>query len=115
MEGAQNILVEKKIIKTKEGKLPKEFDLANLTNLFVDQFVTWDEIHRKVVPGSDDVYVRFQYQYQIMKFPYKNNGKLDVLNRMFSREKVSLTKCKYTDEVLLCLGVDDRSSITDGV
>ena len=39
---AQNILVEKKIIETKEGKLPKEFDPNNLTNLFVDQFFTWD-------------------------------------------------------------------------
>ena len=38
VEDAQNIIVEKKIIKTKEGKLPKEFDPANLTNIFVDQF-----------------------------------------------------------------------------
>ena len=37
------------------GKLPKEFDPANLTNLFVDQFVTWDEVHRKVITGSDYV------------------------------------------------------------
>ena len=33
---AKNMLVEKEIIKTKKGKLPKEFDPANLTNLFVD-------------------------------------------------------------------------------
>ena len=33
---SQNILVEKNIIETKEGKLPKEFDPANSTNLFVD-------------------------------------------------------------------------------
>ena len=105
MEEAQNIIVEKKIIKTKEGKLPKEFDPANLTNLFVDQFVTWDEVHRKVIPGSDYVYVRNQYKDHIMKFQRKNNGKFDVLNRTYSREKVTLTKCKYTDEVLLCLGV----------
>ena len=37
---ARNILVENKIIGMKEGKLPKEFDPANLTNFFVDQFVT---------------------------------------------------------------------------
>ena len=42
MGDAQNILFENKTIETKEGKLPKEFDPANLTNLFVDQFVTWD-------------------------------------------------------------------------
>ena len=34
----QNNLVEKKIIETKEGKLPTKFDPANLTNLFFAQF-----------------------------------------------------------------------------
>ena len=39
---AQNILVEKKRIKTKEGKLPKEFDPASSTNLFVEHALrTW--------------------------------------------------------------------------
>ena len=55
---ARNFLVKKKIIETKEDKLPKYFDTANLTNLFVDQFVTWYEVHRKVIPGYDDGYVR---------------------------------------------------------
>ena len=50
---AQKNLVEKKIIETKEGKLPKEIDCANLTNLFVDQFVTWYEVHRKVVDNAN--------------------------------------------------------------
>ena len=68
MEDAQNILVEKKIIKTKEGKSPKVFDPANLTNLFVDQFVTWDKVHRKVIPRYDYVYVRNRYKDHIMKF-----------------------------------------------
>ena len=49
--------VEKKIIKTKEGKLPKYFDPANLYHLFVDWFVTWDEVHRKFIKLSDDGYV----------------------------------------------------------
>ena len=31
VEDAQNILVEKNIIKTKEGKLPKEFDPTGAT------------------------------------------------------------------------------------
>ena len=51
---ARNILVEKKIFETKEGKSPKEFGPTNLTNLFVDQFVTWNEVHRIFMPGSDD-------------------------------------------------------------
>ena len=68
---------ENKIIKTKEGKLPKEFDPANLTNLFVDQFVTWDEVYRKVIPGSNYIYLCNRYKDHIMKFPRKKNGKLE--------------------------------------
>ena len=58
---ARNILVEKKIIEMKVGKSPKEFDPNNLTNLFIDQFVTWDEVNRKVIPISDYVYLRNRY------------------------------------------------------
>ena len=68
VEDTQNILVEKKIIKTIEGKLPKEFDPANLTNLFVHQFVTWDEVYRKVIPRSDYVYLCNPCKDHIMKF-----------------------------------------------
>ena len=57
MGDAQKILVENNMIKKKEGKLPKDFDTANLNNLFVDQFVTWDGVYRKVIPGYDDGYV----------------------------------------------------------
>ena len=46
---AQNNIVEQKIIKIKEGKLPKELYPTNLNNLFVDQFFTWDEVHRNVM------------------------------------------------------------------
>ena len=84
---ARNIIVEKKIIETREGKLPKEFDPANLTNLFVDQFVTWDKCHRKVIPGFDYGYIRTKYKDHIMKLPRDDNGKLDVSNRMYLREK----------------------------
>ena len=62
VQDTQNMLVEKKIIKTKESKLPKEFDPANLTNLFVDQFVTWDKVHRKVIPRSYYVYLRNRFK-----------------------------------------------------
>ena len=50
-----------------------------------------------------------------MKFPHKNNGKLDVLNRTYSREKVTLKKCKYIDEVRMSLGVADVTPVIDGV
>ena len=99
----------------KEGELPKEFDPANLTYLFVDKFFTWDEVHRKVIPVSDDGHVRTHYKDHIMKFPRDNNGGLDVSNVMYSREKVTLTKCKYTDEVRLCLSVAVVNPIIDGV
>ena len=87
MVDAQNILVEKNIIKNIEGKLPKEFDPTNLTNLFVDQFVTWDKLRIKVIPGSDDIYARTPYKYHIIKFPHEKNGKLDVSNNTYSIEK----------------------------
>ena len=115
MEDAQKLLVEKKVIKKKEGKLPKYFDPANLTNLFVDQFVTWDEVHRKVIPGYDEGCLRNRYKSHIMKFPRMNNGEFDILNRKYSREKVTLTTCKYMYKVCLCLGVADATPVIDGV
>ena len=50
-----------------------------------------------------------------MKFPHKNSGKFDILNRTYSREKVTLTKFKYIDEVRMCLGVADATTVIDGV
>ena len=115
MRDARNIPVENKIIRKKEDKSPKEFEPANLNSLFVDQFVTWGEVHRKVMPGSDDGYVRILSKYHIMKFPRDVNGKLDVLTEMYSREKVTLTKCKYTHEFHLCLGAAFVTPVIDGV
>ena len=107
--------VQKKIIVKKEGKLPKYFDPANLTNLFVDKFVTWDKVHRKSIPVSGDGYVSTPYKDHIMKFPFNKNWKLDVSNGTYSREKVTLKRCKYTDEVRLCLGVYVMTPVIDGV
>ena len=112
---ARSIPAEKKIIEAKEGKSPKEFDTANLTYLFVDQFVKWDEFHRKVIPRYDDGYICTLYKDHIMKFPHNNNGKLDVSNGTYSREKVTFTRCKYTDEVRLCLGVSSVTPVIDVV
>ena len=78
VRNAQNILVEKKIIKMKYGNLPKYFDPTNLNNLFGYQFVIWNEFQRKFIPGSDDGFVRTPYKDHILKFPCNNNGKLDV-------------------------------------
>ena len=86
-----------------------------MTNLFIDQFVTWDEVHRKVIPISDDGYVRTDYKYHIRKFPHDYNGKLDVSNGTYSIEKVTLTKRKYTEEFRLCLGVAVVTPVIDGV
>ena len=99
----------------KEGKLQIEVDHYDLTDLFVDQFVIWDEVHRKVIATSDDGYIHTTYKDNIMKFPRDSNGKLDVSNRVYSREKVTLTKCKYTDKVHLCLGFSVVTPIIDGV
>ena len=84
---ARNILVEKKIFETKEGKLPKEFGPANLTNLFVDQFVTWNEVHRIFMPRSDDGFVHTPNKDHTMKFPRDDNGKLDISKRNVFKRK----------------------------
>ena len=86
-----------------------------MTNLFVGQFFTWDEVHRKVIPRSDHCYLRTPYKYHIIKFPLYDNAKLDVSNGTYSREKVTLTKCKYTNEFRLCLGVSVVTPGIDGV
>ena len=78
MGDARNILFEKKTIETKEIKSPKEFNPANFANLFFGKFVTWDEFHRKVIPGFDDGYIHTPYKDHIMNFPRDNNGNLDV-------------------------------------
>ena len=57
------------------------------------------------MPRSDDGYVRTLYKYHIMKLPHGVNGKLEVSNWTYSREKVTLMRCKYTDKVHLCLCV----------
>ena len=66
-------------------KLPKEFDPTNLNNLFLDQFFTWDKVHRKVIPGSDDGYVHNLYKDHIIKIRRKNNGELEFSNETYSR------------------------------
>ena len=111
----QNILVENKIFETKEGKLPKKLDSANLNNLFVDQFVTWDKVHRKFIPEYDYWYVHTTYKNHILKFQRKFNGKFYVSKELSSRERVTLTKCKHTDKVRLCLGVDVTTYVNDVV
>ena len=112
---ARNILVENKTIETKEGKLPKEFGPAYLTNLFVDQFVTWNEVLRIVIPGSDDGYVHTPNKDHTMKLPRDDNGKLDISKGTYSIEKEKLTKCKYTDKFRLCLIVCVVTPVIDGV
>ena len=50
-----------------------------------------------------------------MKFPRNDNGKLDVSNWTYSREKVTLTKCKYIDIGHIFLGVSVLTPVICGV
>ena len=86
-----------------------------MNNLFIDKFVTWDEVHSKVIPGYDDGYLRTPYKYHITKFPCDKNGKLDVSNRTYSREKVTFTKYKYIDRGHIFLGVSVLTPVICGV
>ena len=44
------------------------------------------------MPGYDYGYIRTPYKYHIINFPHDINGKLDVLNGTYSREKVTFEK-----------------------
>ena len=46
---------------------------------------------------------------------HERNGEFDILKRKYSREKATLTTCKYIYEVRLCLGVADATPGIDGV
>ena len=50
-----------------------------------------------------------------MKFPHDINEKLEISNKRYSREKVTLTKCKYTVEFCLRLCVAVMTNMIDGV
>ena len=115
LEDAKKYLVKENVIKGTDSELPSEYDPAKLTSLSVDQFVTWDEVHKKVMPGSDDGYVKSPYKDHILKFPRDANGKIDLLNGSYSKEKVTVMKCKYMDEVRLCLGVAVVTPVIDSV
>ena len=67
----------------KEGELPKQFDPAIQTQLFLNKFFIWDEVHRQVIPGYDNGYVRTPYKDHIIKFPRDDNEKLDVSNEIY--------------------------------
>ena len=69
--------------RTKHSSQKEDNRNENLTTLFVDQFVKWNEVYRKVIPGYDDVYVQILYKYRIIKLPRDDNGNLDVLNETY--------------------------------
>ena len=50
-----------------------------------------------------------------MKFPHNYNGKLEVSDWTYPGEKVTLTKCKYTDKVHLWLGASVVTTVIDDV
>ena len=59
------------------GIVPQEFDKDKLTCFSSDQFVTWDEVHRKVQPGTDDEgSLPITNNDSIMKFLRDKNGKI---------------------------------------
>ena len=76
------------------GIVPQEFDKDKLTCFSSDQFVTWDEVHRKVQPGTDDEgSLPITNNDNIMKFPRDENGKLDMDNGAYSKSEVTKMNC----------------------
>lgn len=85
--------------------IPDYFNPKKLTKFSTDQFVTWDETHKKVQPGTDYDGIVSDEKDFIWRFPRDEDGKIDLEHGLYSEEPVCQTKCKYTDEVRLCLGV----------
>jgi hypothetical protein len=83
------------------GPFKKYFQPDLISPLYKDGMSHWDEVHRKCVPGSG---IAGGSKQSILRFPRDATGKLDLVDGTYSIERVSQMKCKYTDEVRLCLG-----------
>lgn len=88
-----------------QTNLPKHFDPQFLTKIHLDGFGTWDETHRKVQPGSASkngkVLTNRNFHYV---FPRDENGKIS-LEGQYSKDMSTQMRCKYSEEVRLCIGV----------
>jgi len=51
----------------------------------------------------------------VLKFRRDINGKLDLNNGTYSEEEVTQMKCKYTDEIHMCLGAGVVTPLKDRV
>ena len=111
----RDILTQRGLITTEDVELPQEYDPDKLSSISEDQFVTWDEVHKKVQPGSDKGTLKSTVKDTVYKFPRDNFGKVDLVNGTYSDEPVSSMKCKYTDEIRLSLGVAVVTPVVDGV
>ena len=88
-----------------------------MANLFVDQFVRMElKFTGKSFPEYDYGYVHAQYKDHIMNFPCEQKMvSWTFQTGCIQEKKVNLTRCKYTDEVRLRLGVDFVTPAVDGV
>ena len=50
----------------------------------------------------------------VLKFRRNTNGKLDLKHGTYSSETLSQTRCKFTEEVRLCLGAGCVTPVVDG-
>lgn len=96
--------------------LPKYYNLLYLSLLLIDQFTTWDEVHRKILPGSDGekAFVGAANKTKATRFKRDSNGKIDERGT-YNDDEVYTTKCKYTNEAWFSLGVAMVTPIVDGV
>jgi hypothetical protein len=70
--------------------------------LSVDSVASWDKTHRRCIVSDGRSLVGKK---SILRFQHDADGKLDNdVNGTFSTDEVTEMKCKYTNEVRLCLG-----------
>jgi hypothetical protein len=82
------------------GHQPDYLNREKLTPIHADGVGSWDEVHQKANPGGG---IAGGAKDSIMQFPRDANGRL-YLNGAYDDTLVTQMKCKYTDEVQLCLG-----------
>ena len=82
------------------GPVEKRFDGAIQGKLALDQIVWWDETHRKCLIGGQNPSKSIQ-----IIFPRNEDGKIDIQNGQYSKERKTILNVKYEKECRLGLGV----------
>ena len=69
--------------------ISKKYNPQNLTTFDLHQVATWDECHRKVIPGADNNETGVSsYKKIAIKFPKNEHGQINIEHGTYSNETV---------------------------